>query len=284
MSKRLSSLIAAASALTVSGLLMLAGGASGAASTSSLPTLNIALTGTTGVSVSGSEVSGAVNVVSTFSGNAPSGPNSNGPTWGLVRLNPGVSVLQAVGAVQSAHGDINALTPYGSLFADNSAGVPTQTVLTPGNYVALNITGNGNPGLAPFTVTQSSSPAALPNAAATETAIEFTFRGPTILHDGTIVRAQNGGYLVHMVIGIGVKNAATGRAVMALLRAGKDGKAMKLASRNFLSLAGPISPGGMQQAVLRAKPGYYVEACFMDTQDGREHTQLGMMRLIRVVK
>ena len=284
MSKRLSSLIAAASALTVSGLLMLAGGASGAASTSSLPTLNIALTGTTGVSVSGSEVSGAVNVVSTFSGNAPTGPNSNGPTWGLVRLNPGVSVLQAVGAVQSAHGDINALTPYGSLFADNSAGVPTQTVLTPGNYVALNITGNGNPGLAPFTVTQSSSPAALPNAAATETAIEFTFRGPTILHDGTIVRAQNGGYLVHMVIGIGVKNAATGRAVMALLRAGKDGKAMKLASRNFLSLAGPISPGGMQQAVLNAKPGYYVEACFMDTQDGREHTQLGMMRLIRVVK
>lgn len=284
MSKRLSSLIAAAGALAVSGLLMLAGGASGAAGASSLPTLNIALTGTTGVSVSGNEVSGAVNVVSTFSGNAPTGPNSNGPTWGLVRLNPGVSVLQAVGAVQSAHGDINALTPYGSLFADNSAGVPTQTVLTPGNYVALNITGNGNPGLAPFTVTQSSSPAALPPAAATETAIEFTFRGPTILHDGTVVRAQNGGYLVHMVIGIGVKNAATGRAVMALLRAGKDGKAMKLASRNFLSLAGPISPGGMQQAVLHAKPGYYVEACFMDTQDGREHTQLGMMRLIRVVK
>ena len=40
----------------------------------------------------------------------------------------------------------------------------------------------------------------------------------------------------------------------------------------------------MQQAVLNAKPGYYVEACFMDTQDGREHTQLGMERLIRVVK
>jgi hypothetical protein len=71
---------------------------------------------------------------------------------------------------------------------------------------------------------------------------------------------------------------------MALLRAGKDGKAMKLASRHFLSLAGPISPGGIQQAVLNAKPGYYVEACFMDTQDGREHTQLGMMRLIRVIK
>jgi hypothetical protein len=283
MSKRLTSLIATATALAVTGALLLAGGA-GAAGTSSLPTLNIALTGTTGVSVSGSEVSGAVNVVSTFSGKAPSGPNSNGPTWGLVRLNPGVSILQAAGAVQAAHGDINALTPYGSLFADNSAGVPTQTILTPGNYAALNITGNGNPGIAPFTVTQSAAPAALPPARATETAIEFNFRGPTVLHNGTIVRAQNGGYLVHMVIGFGVKNPTVGREVMALLRAGKDGKAQKLTNRNFLNLAGPISPGGIQQAVLNAKPGYYIEACFMDTQDHREHTQLGMERLIRVVK
>jgi len=283
MTKRLTSLIATAGALAVTGALVFAGGA-GAAGASSLPTLNIALTGTTGVSVSGSEVSGAVNVVSTFSGKAPSGPNSNGPTWGLVRLNPGVTVQEAVGAVLSHHGDPNALTPLASLFADNSAGIPTQTVLTAGNYVALNLTGNGNPGLAPFTVTQSSSPAALPNAAATQTAIEFGFRGPTVLHDGTIVRAQNGGFLVHMVIGFGVKNPATGRQVMALLRSGKDGKAQKLSNGRFLALAGPISPGGMQQAVLNAKPGYYVEACFMDTQDGREHTQLGMERLIRVVK
>ena len=262
----------------------LVGGVTAASAASTLPTLNIALNGTTGVSVSGSEVSGAVNVVSTFTGTAPSGPNANGPTWGLVRLNPGVTVAQAVAAVQSAHGDTNALTPYGSLFADDSAPGTAQTVLTPGNWVALNLTGNGNPGLAPFTVTQSSSPAALPNAAATQTAIEFGFRGPTVLHDGTIVRAQNGGYLVHMVIAIGVKNATTGRQVMALLRAGKDGKAQKLSNRQFIGLAGPISPGGMQQAVLNAKPGYYVEACFMNTQDGREHTQLGMERLIRVVK
>jgi hypothetical protein len=281
MSKRLSSLIAAAGVIAVTAALALAPGAGAA---SSLPTLNIALTGTTGVSVSGSTVSGAVNVVSTFSGKAPGGPNSNGPTWGLVRLNPGVSMLQAVAAVQSHHGDLNALTPYGSLFADASAPGTVQTVLSPGNYVAVNVTGNGNPGLAPFTVTQSSSPAALPAAAATETAIEFNFRGPAVLHDGTIVRAQNGGYLVHMIVGIGVKNAATGRKVMALLRAGKDGRAQKLATRQFLALLGPASPGAMQQQVLRAKPGYYVEACFMDTQDGREHTQIGMMRLIRVVK
>ncbi len=280
MSKRLSSLIVTAAVIAVTAL-VLAAGASGA---SSLPTLTVALTGTKGVSVSGSIRSGAVNVTSTFSGKAPSGPNSNGPTFGLVRLNPGASIQQAAGAVQSHHGDLNALTPYGTLLVDASAPGAVQTVLTAGNYVALNITGNGSPAFAPFTVTQSSSPAALPNAAATETAIEFGFRGPTVLHSGTILRAQNGGYLVHMIVGIGVKNAATGRQVMALLRAGKDGKAQKLASRQFLNLAGPLSPGGMQQAILTAKPGYYVEACFMDTLDGREHTQLGMLRLIRVVK
>ena len=282
MSKRLSSLIATAGVIAVTAALSFAPGAGAA---SSLPTLNIALTGTTGVSVSGSTVSGAVNVSSTFSGKAPSGPNSNGPTWGLVRLNPGVSIQQAVAAVASHHGDPNALTGLASLFANNSAGVPTQTVLTPGNYAALNLTGNGNPGLAPFTVTQSSSPAALPKAAATQTAIEFGFRGPTLLHNGTVVRAQNAGYLVHMILGFGVKNPATGRKVMALLRAGKDRKAQKLGNpRQFLSLVGPISPGGMQQSVLHAKPGYYVEVCFMDTQDGREHAQVGMERLIRVVK
>ncbi len=31
-------------------------------------------------------------------------------------------------------------------------------------------------------------------------------------------------------------------------------------------------------------PGWYVIACFMDTQDGREHSQLGMDRVIQVVR
>jgi hypothetical protein len=33
-----------------------------------------------------------------------------------------------------------------------------------------------------------------------------------------------------------------------------------------------------------AAPAYYVLACFMDTQDGREHTVLGMEKVIRVVR
>lgn len=275
MSRRLSSLTAAAGALAVTGALALAGGASGA---SSLPTLNIALTGTHGVTVSGDTVSGAVNVVSTHTGKGQG-------EAALVRLDPGVTLQQAVAAVSSHGGDPNALQGFGELVFDAGAPSATQTVLTPGNYAALNVSGqNGPGGFAPFTVTQSAAPAALPAANATQTAIEFGFKGPSVLHDGAVVRAEDGGYLVHMIIGFGVKNPAVGRQVMALLEAGKDGKAQRLSNHQFLNLAGPLSPGGMQQAVLNVKPGWYVEACFMDTQDHREHTQLGMLRLVRVVK
>jgi len=281
MSKRSRALVATAASLACTAALALTPVASGA---SSLPTLDVALNGTHGISVSGSMVSGAVNVVSTFSGHAPSGPNTNGPEYGLVRLNPGVSFQQAFDAVQGHHGDINALTPYGTLFVDASAPGTIQTVLTPGNYAALNITGNGPPAVTQFTVSQSSSPAALPKAKATETAIEFTFRGAKVLHDGTIVRARDGGWLVHMITLIGVRNKATGKAVMALLREGKDHGAEKLVNHRFVNLMGPASPGAIQQMVLHAKSGYYVEACFMDTLDGREHTQLGMERLVRIAK
>ncbi len=68
-----------------------------------------------------------------------------------------------------------------------------------------------------------------------------------------------------------------------MLRAGKDNKAQKLAT-GFVDLMDPASPGAMQQQVLDAKSGYYVQACFMDTQDGREHTTLGMERVIRIAK
>jgi hypothetical protein len=271
--KRVVHVLAAAGVVAVTGALALAGGASAA----SLPTLNVALTGTKAVSVSGSTVSGAVNVDSAFTGKGQG-------SFGLVRLNPGVSLRQGFQAVQSHHGDINALDPYGALLVSANAPSTIQTVLTPGNYVALNITGNGQPAFQQFTVTASPSPAALPAANATQSSIEFNFRGPTVLHDGSIVRAQNQGYLVHMVTLTGVRNAATGREVMALLRAGKDHQAQNLASRSFVNLLGPASPGALQQQVLQAKPGYYVEACFMDTQDGREHTRLGMERLVRVVK
>jgi hypothetical protein len=223
-----------------------------------------------------------VSVASTFTGKVPRG--SMGASFALVHLNPGVTLPHAAGAVGSHQGDINALTPYGTLFVDASAPGTVETVLTPGKWVALNTTGNGKPGFAPFTVTKSSSPAALPAASATETAIEFGFQGPTSLHDGTLIRAQNHGYLVHMIIlnGAGNLSLASARELMSLLRVGKDRQAQKISTAG-VSLLDPASPGALQQQLLNTKPGYYVEACFMDTQDHREHTQLGMLRVVRVV-
>lgn len=273
--KRLGSLVVVSSvvATCVVGL----AGVGGASAASTLPTLNVAVTGKTGINVSGSEVSGAVSVTSTFSGKGQGG-------YGLVRLNQGVSLPEALQAVQSHHGDPNALTPFGSLLVAADAPGTVQTVLTPGNYVALNLTGNGpSANVAQFTVTQSSSPAALPAAAATETSVEFGFDGPSVLHDGTMVRLENAGFLVHMDILIGARNKAGAQKIMTLLKAGKDGKAQKLATGS-VDLMDPASPGAMQQEILNAKPGYYVQACFMDTQDGREHTQLGMERLVRIAK
>lgn len=278
MSKRSASLVVAA-VVAVAATLGLAGRASGAAS---LPTLTIALNGVKGITISGSKAPGAVDIESTFTGKAPQGPDQ-GPAFGIVQLKPGMSIQNAAAAVQSHHGDINALTAYGTLLVSQTAPSSIETLLTPGRYVALNISGSGQPGFAPFTVTGSSPPAALPAAKATETAMEFGFRGPTVLHNGTIVRAQNHGWLVHMIVLVGVRDAATGRKVIALLRADKSRQAQKLANGHFVDLLGPASPGAMQQQVLNATPGYYVEACFMDNQDGREHANDGMERLVRIV-
>jgi hypothetical protein len=278
--KRLASLIACTGAAVAAAVLLTAGNtlASGA---SSLPTLNLALTGTKGISVSGSQVSGAVNVVSTFTGKGQG-------QAGLIRLNPSepaaTAFAQGFQAVQSHHGDLNAITPLGDAVVFDAAAPSTaQTVLTPGNYVALNLTGMGNPGIEMFTVTQSSSPATLPTPQATITAIEFGFMGPKTIHDGELVRFQNGGYLVHMIVAARVKSVALAQAAMTALRAGKDKLAQRL-SIGGVGFAGPLSPGGSQQEVINAKPGIYVLACFMDTQDGREHTRLGMERMIKVVK
>jgi hypothetical protein len=278
MSKRFTSPLAAASTLAIAGALALAGGASGAAS---LPTMTIALNGSSSISVGGTPVSGAINVVSTFTGNGQG-------QAGLVRLNPAVSpavaFAQASQAVQSHHGDLNALTPLGdAVVFDAGAPSSAQTVLTPGTYVALNLTGHGQPPNKMFTVTQSASPAALPAPGGTVGSIEFGFRGPRTLHRGELVRFENDGFLVHMIVGIRVKNLALAAAETKALQAGKTRLARHL-SIGGANFAGPLSPSGLQQLVVNEKPGIYVLACFMNTQDGREHTQLGMERTIRVVK
>lgn len=270
--KRIASLV-----VVMVGLAALAGGITAASGASALPTLTISESGTKTITVSGTAVSGAVKIVSTFTGKGQG-------EYGLVRLAPGTTFAQANHAVQSHHGDTNALSSIGDvLVADAGAPSVIQTVLVPGTYAAVNLTGQGASAQMTFTVVQSSAPAALPKPGGTVRSIDFGFRGAKKLHRGELVRFENAGYLVHMIAGIRVKNARAAAAETAALRAGNDRLSRRLAL-GFVNFQGPVSSGGLQQSVIHAKPGFYVLACFMNTEDGREHTQLGMERTIRITK
>jgi len=105
--------------------------------------LTLALNGKS-VTVGGSTVSGAVNVVTTVTGERTGEPT-------LVRLNPGVpfsAFAQAVAAVNAHHGDLNYLNPYASLVFNVPAPKGTrraQTILQAGNYFALETQGDRTP-------------------------------------------------------------------------------------------------------------------------------------------
>lgn len=246
-----------------------------------MPTLTLTLTGNS-ITATSSVPAGAVNVVSTVSGEPAGSPT-------LVRLAPGVTFPQAFSAVQAAGGDPNALQGLASIVMSpqvNKGTSSVQTTLTAGNYVALD-TEKGNPTKWPettFTVTPSASPAPLPVAGATVATEEFRILSPKTLHNGEVVRFVNKGYLVHMVIALPVKNRAAAKELSALLLAGKDNKAMKLVTGPPPGFVGTFSPGGIQQQTISAKPGTYVLVCFMNTQDGREHTQLGMETTVQITK
>ena len=275
--KRFSALSAGmvATAITV------AMGTASATAAGSLPTLSLTMTGKT-ITAPTTIAAGAVDVESAVSGEAAGAPT-------LVRLDPGVTFQQAFGQVQSHHGDPNALDGYGTIEFSTQADKGTssaQTVLPAGDYVALDSAKN-NPAqwpIANFTVTANPTPAALPAAATKVDMEEFAFTGPSTWHDGKIIRFTNIGYLYHMVIAFPVKNKATAKAVTTLLEAGKDNKAGHLIAGEPFGFVQTVGPGAVQQQVLDAKPGIYVLACFMDTQDGREHSALGMVKTIKVVK
>jgi hypothetical protein len=271
------------SALTAGMVVAAVAVASGATATAAgtLPTLTLTMTGKS-ITATPSVPAGAVNVVSNVSGEPVASPT-------LVRLEPGVTFPQAFGAAIKAGGDPNALDGLATIVANPEAlkGTSTvQTVLTPGNYVALD-TASNSPQKWPhvnFTVTANPSPASLARPQATVAAQEFRFTGPTKLHDGELVRFENEGYLYHMIIAIPVKNKKNAKALTVFLEAGRDNKAQKLAAGQPSQWMGTVGHGAMHQQVLKAKPGTYVLACFMGTQDGREHTRLGMVRTVQVVK
>jgi hypothetical protein len=247
---------------------------------STLPTLTLTLTKNT-ITVGGSEVSGAVNIVTTVTGESNDSP-------GLFLLKPGVTVAEFAAAAQRTVGKgspFDALDPYGSIvffgFAAEGHLSSAETWLQPGTYVALE---NGN-GHAVFTVTQSAAPALLPVPGAEIDAVDFGFRGSSTLHDGELVRFKNDGYLIHMFLFAQAKSVADAAKAEALLLAGKGNEAAKKYGTGVAGqFVGPLSHAELQQEVINEPPGVYVIYCAMNAEDGRDHFQLGMFRTITIVK
>jgi hypothetical protein len=276
--KRLTLLAVTASALLAAGGTIAAGSAAAAPT---LPTLSLTVTASS-ITVGGATQSGAVNVVTTATGLKEAGVL-------LFLLKPGATFEVVEAAIQKAHGDTNVTSKYGSIVFDAEVSAPqkseVQTYLQPGQYVAVVPgEGKGSRAHANFTVTAAASPVALPAPEATIRSIEFGFQGPSTLHDGELVRFENEGFLVHMDVAAPVKNMKAAKQAVKDLLAGKEKAFGKLISGPPAGFAGPVSHEAFQQETITAKPGIYVEVCFMDTQDGRSHSQLGMERIIHIVK
>src|SRR5271165_1211803 len=270
-------------ALAVAGALAVSAGLFAAsAQAATLPTVSIAISKSS-ATISGALESGGVNVVTTSTGVKEANVI-------VFLLKPGVSVAEAEAFIKEkkVHHDPNNTAKLGSIVFDAEAGAghknETQTVLQPGQYLLLVGEGEGEAKLrTTFTVASAKAPATLPTPEATIRSIEFGFRGPSTLHDGELVRFENEGFLVHMDIAVPAKsNKAAKQAVKDLL-GGKEKALEKLIIGEPFG-AGPLSHEAFQQQTITAKPGWYVQACFMETQDGRDHTRLGMERIIRIVK
>jgi uncharacterized cupredoxin-like copper-binding protein len=273
-------------ALLVSAGLALTGGllAASSARAATLPTLSIAITSSS-ATVTGPLESGGVNVAVT-----DTGVKEGAVILGL--LKPGVTLAEAetFQKEKKAKHDINNVNKIGSIVADTEANPGTtsefQTKLEPGTYLVLVAQGEKGEAMmrAHFTVAASKSPVALPAPQATVRAIEFGFTGPSTLKDGELVGFENEGFLVHMDIAFPVKNMKAAKKAVKLLKAGNEKAIGKLIAGPPVTFTGPVSSGAYQQETITAKPGIYVQACFMNTQDGREHTVLGMERIIKITK
>jgi hypothetical protein len=272
------STIATASLAAIAGVC-----SAGAAQAATLPTVT-ATVSPTSISVTGALQSGAVNVASTATGGKE-------PSVVLFALRPGVSVAEFYAYLnESKTDDPNTASKYGAIVFDTEAGkgkaTEAQTVLAPGQYVAVNAEAEKSSSWprVSLAIAASPSPAALPAAQATEKSIEYAFKGPKVLHVGELVRFENEGYLVHMDYGIGAKSSKAAVKLVKDLATAQEKKVGNLVSHSEANFAGPIGAGAFQQENITAKPGWYVQVCFMPTQDGRPHVLLGMERVIKIVK
>jgi hypothetical protein len=283
--RRTGAMVAASGSLVaLANIAMPAQAATVPAPSATLPTVSVTATPSS-VTVAGALQSGGVNVVTSDTG------VKEGAVI-FVLLKPGVTPAEVVSFVGSGKGgkDPNNASKFGSIVFDAEAepGVKSeaQTTLAAGQYVVLLKAGEKGPPKAntTFTVTASKAPVALPTPAATIRSIEFAFRGPSVLHDGELVRFENEGWVVHMDFAFPVKSKKAAKNAVADLLAGREKQVEKLISGAPVGFAGPLSTGAYEQETITAKPGWYVQVCFMDTQDGRPHTRLGMERIIQIVK
>jgi hypothetical protein len=247
-----------------------------------LPTVSVALSPSS-ATIGGALQSGGVNVVTTDTGVREASVI-------LVALKPGVTPVEAEAFTKSPKfRDPNNVAEIGSIAFDAEAnpGAPSevQTELKAGNYVLLTGPSQGEPTIkAHFTVAASKTPAALPVPGATVRSIDFNFRGPSVLHVGELVRFENEGFVVHMQLAFPVRNLKSARKAARLLREGRERPLRKLFVGPPVNFAGPLSHDAFQQEAITARPGVYVEVCFMETQDARDHTRIGMERIIRIAR
>jgi hypothetical protein len=269
-------------ATLVAGLLVPAISAA-SAQAATLPTLTLTLSSSS-VTVSGATQSGAVSIVAIASGVKEASAI-------VIQLKPGVTPAELYAFIGSkASNDPNNVGRYGSIVFNTEAaagkGSEAQVNLQPGQYVAMSAVGESPPTAhTSFTVTPAAAPAAVPVPAATIRTVDFAFKGPRTLHDGELVRFENEGFVVHMDLAFPVRSRKAARKVAkALLTGKKEKQAFKLVAGPPVDFSGPLSSGAFQQETITAKPGWYVQVCFMDTQDGRSHTLLGMERIIKIAK
>ncbi len=246
-----------------------------------VPNLTISATASA-VTVTGTPQAGGVNIIS----------SSNGLKEAsilLIKLKPGSTAEEVLSYVKAHHGDPNAVSEFGAIVFDAEApagkGSEAQTTLEPGSYLLLVVGEKGPNGTkATFTVAASPVNPALPAPQARIRSIDCGFKGPSTIKVGELVGFENEGWVVHMDFVFPVKSKTAAAKAMALLKAGNEKGLGKYIAGEPVAFTGPVSTGGYQQEVITAKPGWYVQACFMDTQDGRQHTLLGMERVLHIVK
>jgi hypothetical protein len=235
------------------------------------------------ITVSDAPESGAVDVLTTASSSLKE------PGVVLVRLRPGVTVGELLAYLaKNLTGDPATIAPYGSIVfnreATPGATTESETSLLPGAYVALDAEGEKSSRWpeTSFAVLAAAEPTPLPEAGAVERSSGFAFDGPRTLRRGELVRFENDGPAPHMDIAFRAKSRAAAERLALDLRAGRERAAEKLVAGAPANFAGALSPGGLEQETITAAPGWYVQACFLET-GGRPDTRLGMERAIRIL-